>query len=151
MGGLDRTTDFYRLYVVPGMRHCSADSEGGDNIDYPDALEQWVERGKAPEGLIGYQVQRPGSIYSTPILSIPRDWIRRTRVAFPYSDEAHDKGRGDPDDPADTVTRRGPASAVNRAARRVPHAGKTTASGSFPGRQRRPQAFVFQNGSRPSR
>lgn len=100
MGGLDRTTDFYRLYLVPGMRHCSADSEGGDNIDYLGALDRWVERGLAPEGLIGYQVQHPDPIYSTPIFPIPHEWIRRTRVAFPYPDEAHYKGSGDPDDPA---------------------------------------------------
>ena len=100
MGGLSATTDFYRLYVVPGMRHCSADSEGGDNIDYLSALEDWVERGKAPEGLVGHQVQNPGTIYSTPTWPIPKDWIRRTRVAFPYPDEARYKGRGDPNEPA---------------------------------------------------
>ncbi len=100
MGGLDRTTDFYRLYMVPGMRHCSADSEGGDNIDYLGALEKWVEGGVAPEGLIGHQVQNPGVIYSTPTFPIPREWIRRTRVQFPYPDEARYKGSGDPDDPA---------------------------------------------------
>ena len=100
MGGLDKTTGFYRLFMIPGMRHCSADSEGGDNIDYLEALENWVERGRPPEQLIGYQVQNPGPIYSTPIFPIPPDWIRRTRVAFPYTDEAHYRGHGDPDDPA---------------------------------------------------
>ena len=100
MGGLPQTQDFYRLYLVPGMRHCSADSEGADNIDYLGALETWVESGRAPEGLVGYEAKNPGTIYSTPIFPIPREWIRRTRVAYPYPDEARYKGRGDPDDPA---------------------------------------------------
>jgi pimeloyl-ACP methyl ester carboxylesterase len=40
-------SDFYRLYMVPGMLHCG----GGDaptNVDWQAALESWVERAVAP-------------------------------------------------------------------------------------------------------
>jgi feruloyl esterase len=44
MGNID---GFYRLYMVPGMLHCG----GGDaptNVNWLAALEDWVERNKAP-------------------------------------------------------------------------------------------------------
>jgi feruloyl esterase len=42
------TKNFYRLFMVPGMLHCG----GGDaptNVDWLTLLEDWVERGKAPD------------------------------------------------------------------------------------------------------
>jgi len=51
---IDRQTgdarDFYRLYMVPGMLHCS----GGDaptNVNWQVALESWVEKSEAPGDL----------------------------------------------------------------------------------------------------
>jgi pimeloyl-ACP methyl ester carboxylesterase len=44
-------SDFYRLYMVPGMLHCG----GGDaptNVDWQAALEAWVERAVAPGQLV---------------------------------------------------------------------------------------------------
>jgi hypothetical protein len=44
-------SDFYRLYMVPGMLHCG----GGDaptNVDWQAALEGWVERAVAPGQLV---------------------------------------------------------------------------------------------------
>ena len=44
------TTDFYRLYMVPGMLHCG----GGDaptQVNWTGALEAWVEKGTAPNEL----------------------------------------------------------------------------------------------------
>jgi len=43
--------DFYRLYMVPGMLHCS----GGDaptNVNWQAALESWVEKSQAPGVLV---------------------------------------------------------------------------------------------------
>ena len=43
--------DFYRLYMVPGMLHCS----GGDaptNVNWQAALESWVEKSEAPGDLV---------------------------------------------------------------------------------------------------
>jgi pimeloyl-ACP methyl ester carboxylesterase len=43
--------EFYRLYMVPGMLHCS----GGDaptNVNWQAALESWVEKSEAPGELV---------------------------------------------------------------------------------------------------
>jgi hypothetical protein len=58
------TQDFYRLFMVPGMGHCSGGA--GPNIfgnrtgapadaehDVVEALDRWVEKGTAPEKIIG--------------------------------------------------------------------------------------------------
>ena len=47
----DRTGDFFRLFLVPGMGHCSG-GDGPNTFDTLSALEQWVEHGKAPEQMI---------------------------------------------------------------------------------------------------
>ena len=44
-------SDFYRLYVVPGMLHCG----GGDaptQVNWQGALEAWVEKSVAPGELV---------------------------------------------------------------------------------------------------
>ena len=45
------TPSFYRLFMVPGMNHCSS-GPGPNTFDTVSALEQWVEHGKAPERII---------------------------------------------------------------------------------------------------
>jgi len=66
-GGSQQTQDFYRLFMVPGMAHCSggigASNFGGvgqqkppvrdASHDLQTALENWVERGTAPTQFIG--------------------------------------------------------------------------------------------------
>jgi feruloyl esterase len=42
--------DFIRLFMVPGMLHCSG-GPGTDTFDALAALEQWVEKGVAPESM----------------------------------------------------------------------------------------------------
>jgi len=47
----DRTPpDFIRLFMVPGMLHCSG-GPGADSFDAVAALERWVEQGVAPDVL----------------------------------------------------------------------------------------------------
>jgi len=60
MGGAEKTLDFYRLFMIPGMGHCG----GGDGVsvfDYVGALDRWVEQGKAPDILTGYHPRSDGS------------------------------------------------------------------------------------------
>ena len=47
MGGLPETTDFYRLFMAPGVAHCRG-GPGPDRFDAVGALERWVEQGEAP-------------------------------------------------------------------------------------------------------
>ena len=99
MGGYDKTKQFFRFYAVPGMRHCSSDGDGADNIDFLTALEDWVERGKAPDMLIGHNFDWRGVTYVAPVWPRPVDQIRFSRPAFPYPDQAIYRGSGDPSDP----------------------------------------------------
>jgi len=65
MGGLSKTQDFYKLYMVPGMTHCGmgpgpnsfgnlTDPAPGDDGEHNifTALENWVEKGNAPGTII---------------------------------------------------------------------------------------------------
>jgi tannase/feruloyl esterase len=65
MGGLDKTEDFYRLFMVPGMMHCGSgpgpnlfgnmlDFGAANDADHNiyAALERWVEQGVAPGRVI---------------------------------------------------------------------------------------------------
>lgn len=45
------TSDFYRLYMVPGMLHC-AGGAGPGRVDYLDVLDRWVMKREAPASLI---------------------------------------------------------------------------------------------------
>jgi Tannase and feruloyl esterase len=44
------TSDFHRLFMVPGMNHCGGGA-GPWQVDWLGALERWVERGEAPAEL----------------------------------------------------------------------------------------------------
>jgi pimeloyl-ACP methyl ester carboxylesterase len=66
MGGIERTQEFFRLFMVPGMAHCqggaAAHAFGQAYVapglrDDPEhdirrALEAWVEQGKVPERIV---------------------------------------------------------------------------------------------------
>lgn len=52
MGSEAETQEFLRLFMVPGMGHCSG-GPGPGTFDALAALEQWVEKGVAPEQITG--------------------------------------------------------------------------------------------------
>jgi len=85
MGGLDKTRDFYRLFTAPGMGHCSG-GPGPNQFDAVTALEQWVEKGIAPDKLI--------ATHST------GGTVDRTRPLCPYPQVARYKGTGSIDEAA---------------------------------------------------
>jgi feruloyl esterase len=83
----DETEQFYRLFMVPGMGHCSGGAgpnsfgqSGGRPLkadpeyDTVSALEVWVEKGVAPEKFIGSRVDaKTGSVDMTrPICAYPK-------------------------------------------------------------------------------
>lgn len=74
MGGAEKVQKFFRLFMVPGMDHCSTaqglkyagldtTSIGLDNFDALSALEKWVEEGEAPESMAASN--EDGSIMQT--------------------------------------------------------------------------------------
>ena len=47
-GGRTKIDPSYRLFMAPGMAHCGG-GEGPNDFDKIGTLEQWVEKGKAPD------------------------------------------------------------------------------------------------------
>ncbi len=45
------TAEFYRLFLAPGMGHCSG-GPGATPSDLGQAIEKWVERNEAPASLL---------------------------------------------------------------------------------------------------
>jgi feruloyl esterase len=74
MGGLQNTQDFFRLFMVPGMDHCSIlPGKGPDQFDFLTSLENWVEKGVAPGYVMGTQVKKDGQVVRTrPICAFPK-------------------------------------------------------------------------------
>ena len=112
MGGLERTRQFYRLFMVPGMRHCyfgpGATSFGavGQQIpperdathDIQKALERWVEHGVAPNRMIATKYTDDAPATRTILL---------TRPLCPYPQVARYRGSGDPNDASSFTCNRG--------------------------------------------
>ena len=67
---LASTRDFYRLFMVPGMAHCSG-GPGPDRFDALSALENWVERGIAPESLVARKIEGGEVVRSRPLCPHP--------------------------------------------------------------------------------
>ena len=53
---LRSTQNFFRLFMVPGMGHCSG-GPGPDRFDALSALENWVENGIAPDSIQASKIQ----------------------------------------------------------------------------------------------
>jgi feruloyl esterase len=81
---------FYRLFMAPGMAHCSGGT-GPNSFDMQGALEQWVERGVAPESIVA----------SRSINGV----VDRSRPLCPYPKVAVYTGKGDINDAASFVCR----------------------------------------------
>jgi feruloyl esterase len=60
--------DFVRLFMVPGMGHCSG-GPGPNTFDSIGAMEQWRERGATPTQLTGFN---PASGLTRPLCSYPQ-------------------------------------------------------------------------------
>jgi feruloyl esterase len=83
--GAARTTDSMRLFMAPGMGHCSG-GEGPFAFDPMNVIETWVEKGKAPD-----QIVAAHNTQGKP---------DRTRPLCPYPQIAKYKGSGSIDDAA---------------------------------------------------
>jgi feruloyl esterase len=81
----------YRLFMVPGMAHCGG-GEGPNAFDMVSALEEWVERGKAPDRIV--------ASHST------NGVVNRTRPLCPYPQRAVYNGLGSIDEAANFDCRR---------------------------------------------
>jgi feruloyl esterase len=66
-----RTGDFFRLFMVPGMTHCSG-GNGTDSFDSMTAMVNWVEKGKAPDMLIARHMNGGQAVRSRPLCPYPQ-------------------------------------------------------------------------------
>ncbi len=67
---MESTQDFFRLFMVPGMGHCSG-GPGPDRFDALTALENWVERDVAPEMIIASKIADGEVVRSRPLCVYP--------------------------------------------------------------------------------
>ena len=107
-GGLAKTQNFYRLFMVPGMGHCYA-GVGASNFggvgqqpppvrdgthDLVTALQDWVERGIAPREFIATKY-----VSADPAASV----VQFQRRLCMHPAVATYKGAGDPNDAASFI------------------------------------------------
>jgi feruloyl esterase len=85
LGGADKAADSVRLFMIPGMGHCSG-GEGTSTLDPMKVIETWVEDGKAPDQIQAAHVEQGK--------------VSRTRPLCPYPQVARYKGSGSIDDAA---------------------------------------------------
>jgi feruloyl esterase len=88
LGGASRVHGSYRLFMAPGMAHCGG-GDGPNTFDMVGALEQWVERGTAPDRVIASHVTK--------------GVVDRTRPLCPYPSVAAYTGTGSTDEAANFV------------------------------------------------
>ena len=63
---------FYRLFMAPGMAHCSGGT-GPNSFDMQAALEQWVERGAAPDQILATRATQRDRRPAPPAVQVPGD------------------------------------------------------------------------------
>jgi Tannase and feruloyl esterase len=85
-GGLYRTRQFARLFMVPGMNHCGG-GPATSQFDAFTAMVNWVEQGNAPDSIVG-----------TAPAGTP--WPGRTRPLCAYPKQARYVGSGSIEDAA---------------------------------------------------
>jgi pimeloyl-ACP methyl ester carboxylesterase len=90
MGGAEKTAQFARLFLAPGVDH-GFRGAGPTPTGPMDAIIRWVEEGKAPDRLVAELRDQNGTVI-------------RTRPLFPYPHVATYKGSGSTDDAANFVS-----------------------------------------------
>src|SRR5262252_9942392 len=89
MGGPEKTAEFIRLFLAPGVAHCGGGA-GPAPSGQLEALLAWVEDGKAPETLSATRRDQAGA-------------VTRSRPLCRYPLVAKYKGAGSTDDAANFV------------------------------------------------
>lgn len=90
-GGFAKLQDDVRLFALPGTAHCSGGGQpvGPGSFDAISAMENWVEKGQAPNGLTATLYQ------PTPISADYNKPLGRTMPLCAFPAMAHYKGSGD--------------------------------------------------------
>ena len=83
MGGPERTAEFFRFFLAPGVAHCAGGPGPAPSGQF-EALVRWVEEGRAPATLDAIRRDQTGA-------------VGRSRVLCPYPQVARYKGKGSTD------------------------------------------------------
>jgi feruloyl esterase len=67
---LGKTQVFARLFLVPGLYHCSG-GPGPTTIDFLTPLVQWVEMGVAPQRVVASRVESGTTTFTRPLCAYP--------------------------------------------------------------------------------
>jgi len=100
-GGYGKLQHNVRLFGLPGTGHCSMFGVGPNDFDALTAMEDWVEKGKAPDALpakVSYIKFPPGTPGMSYNVAITRP--QRTMPLCQFPEMAHYSGQGDIDDAA---------------------------------------------------
>lgn len=89
MGGAEKTAQFARLFLAPGVDH-GFRGPGATPTGLNEAIVRWVEEGQAPDKLIAERRDSRGK-------------VTRARPLFPFPSVAKYKGAGSTDDPENFV------------------------------------------------
>ncbi|MDX2223802.1 MAG: tannase/feruloyl esterase family alpha/beta hydrolase [Rhodospirillaceae bacterium] len=109
MGGEAATKEFFRFFAMPAVNHCRY-GHGGGEVDWITTLENWVEKGQAPDAVIAHHMLEepyPTLMTNNPDTQdgrytqmarhpLPPSSYDRTRPIFAYPDVAKWDGTGDP-------------------------------------------------------
>jgi feruloyl esterase len=79
--------DYFRMFMMPGVLHC-AGGPGPDTVDWAAAIDEWVEKGKAPERIVAQKRAGVGAAAT----------VARTRPLCPYPQRAVYSGTGSIDE-----------------------------------------------------
>ena len=113
-GGEQATQQFFRFFMPPAVNHCRG-GDGGGEIDWITALENWVENGQAPDRVLAHHLTRPYVLapravedYGAPYMKLGRHPLPpgsydRVRPVFPYPASTRYAGKGNPADPGNWV------------------------------------------------
>ncbi len=88
LGGAAKADPSVRLFMAPGMTHCGG-GDGPNDFDTVAVIEQWVEKGKAPDRIVASRVRDAN--------------VDRRRPLCPYPQVAKYVGTGSTDDVANFV------------------------------------------------
>ncbi|MCY4477251.1 MAG: tannase/feruloyl esterase family alpha/beta hydrolase [Gammaproteobacteria bacterium] len=102
--GREDVSGFLRLFMLPGMAHCS----GGDGVhaaDYLTLIEKWVEEGEPPDSLDAYRTRSALSGSTYPRFPLSSGDVVSGRRLYPYPAHSVYGGKGDVNDPANWIKR----------------------------------------------
>lgn len=74
-GGHAQTEGFMRLFLLPGVYHCTG-GPGEDTVDWLTDVQRWVEKGNAPSRVTATKLAADGSVTSTRVV---REYVPTTR------------------------------------------------------------------------